>query len=82
MILTLVSFILDISLISNANVPSMEAAELPSSTSVSRPIPQWFPKAPPLAAPEGEVIPVATVDELLTAVEHVGAGGTILLGEG
>jgi len=81
MILTLVSFILDISLISSANVQSTEAVELPSAP-MSGSIPQLFPKAPPLAPPKTEVIRAATVEELFLAVEHVGAGGTILLVEG
>jgi len=55
---------------------------LPSAAPVSRSVPLWFPKAPPLAAPQAEVIRVVTVDELFRAVEHIGAGGTILLGEG
>jgi len=82
MIVTLLSLILNISLISNAKVQSMEAAGLPSSAPVSRSVPLWFPKAPPLAPPQAEVIRVVTVDELFRAVEHIGAGGTILLGEG
>jgi alpha-mannosidase len=45
-------------------------------------VPPWFPKAPPLPPPQGEVIPVATVDELLAAVDRVGPGGTILLADG
>jgi len=81
MILTLVSFILDISLISSANVQSTEAVELLSAP-MSGSVPQLFPKAPPLAPPEAEVIRAATVEELFLAVEHVGAGGTILLVEG
>jgi hypothetical protein len=44
--------------------------------------PAWFPKAAPLPAPRGEVIRVATVDELLAAVDRIGPGGTILLAEG
>jgi hypothetical protein len=47
-----------------------------------QPIPAWFPAAPSLAAPQGEVIRVATVDELLAAVDRVGPGGTILLADG
>jgi hypothetical protein len=79
---TLLSFVLNISLISNAKVQAMEVAGLPSAAPASRSIPLWFPKAPPLAPPQAEVIRVVTVDELFGAVEHIGAGGTILLGEG
>ena len=82
MIVTLISFILDVSLISSANVQSMQTADLPYEIPVSGSVPLWFPKAPPLAPPEAEVISVATVEELLRAVENIGAGGTILLGEG
>lgn len=45
-------------------------------------IPSWFPTALPLPLPPGEMIRVATVDELLAAVDRVGAGGTILLADG
>jgi hypothetical protein len=41
-----------------------------------------FPKAPPLAFPQGQVIRVATVDELFGAVEKINAGGTIFLADG
>jgi len=42
----------------------------------------WFPEAPPLPAPSGQVIRATTVDELLQAVEEVRPGGTILLANG
>lgn len=42
----------------------------------------WFPMAPPLPRPAGEVIDVATVEELFRAVESVRPGGTILLADG
>lgn len=45
-------------------------------------VPAWFPQAPPLPPPRGEVLHVATVPELFQAVEQVGAGGTILLADG
>ncbi len=82
MIVTLLSFILNIPLVSNAKVPSIEAAELLSAAPVGQSAPLLFPKAPPLAPPQAEVIRVVTVDELYSAVERVGAGGAILLGEG
>jgi alpha-mannosidase len=44
--------------------------------------PPWFPKAAPLPPAHGEVIRVATADELLAAVGRVGPGGTILLADG
>jgi len=58
------------------------AGELRTTAPASQPIPAWFPKAPPLPPPQGEVIRVATVDELLTAVDRVGPGDTILLADG
>ena len=82
MIVTLLSFIINICLVSNANVVLMKAAELPSAAPINRSIPMWFPKAPPLAPPQAEVIRVVNVDELFLAIEHIGAGGTILLDEG
>ncbi|MCI0746494.1 MAG: right-handed parallel beta-helix repeat-containing protein [Verrucomicrobia subdivision 3 bacterium] len=45
-------------------------------------VPSWLARAPRLPAPQGEVIRVATVDELLAAVGRVGHGGNILLGDG
>jgi len=45
-------------------------------------VPPWFAKAPGLPAAQGEVIRVATPNELLRAVDRVGAGGTISLADG
>ncbi|HKS37703.1 MAG TPA: right-handed parallel beta-helix repeat-containing protein, partial [Verrucomicrobiae bacterium] len=45
-------------------------------------VPPWFPKAPPLPPSKGEVIRVATADELLAAVERAEPGRTILLADG
>lgn len=59
-----------------------EANPPPMTVSGGEPIPAWFPKAPPLAPPRGETIPVATADELLAAVDRVGPGGTIFLADG
>jgi hypothetical protein len=42
----------------------------------------WFPKSPPLPPPTGEVLRVATVEELYAAAERVRPGGTILVAEG
>ncbi|MDT8302115.1 MAG: right-handed parallel beta-helix repeat-containing protein [Sedimentisphaerales bacterium] len=82
MTIRLLTFILIISLISNADVDLLMGAELPSAAPVNQSIPSWFPKAPPLAPPKAGVIRVANVDELINAVEHIDAGGTILIGEG
>src|SRR5213594_1853560 len=48
----------------------------------SPPVPSWLAKAPRLPAPLGEVIRVATADELLAAVDRVRQGGTIVLSDG
>jgi len=42
----------------------------------------WVPEAPPLGAPAGAVIRVATVEGLFDAAEKVRPGGTILLADG
>lgn len=42
----------------------------------------WFPKAPPLPKPEGQVVRVTTVDELFRAVTDVRPGGTIVVAAG
>jgi len=42
----------------------------------------WFPKAPPLPEPAGQVIRVTNVDELFRAADEVGPDGTILLADG
>lgn len=42
----------------------------------------WMPKAPPLPPPKGEVIRVASVDELFEAVQKARSGTTILIAEG
>ena len=44
--------------------------------------PAWFPQAPRLPQPRGDVIRVANADELLAAVDRVGPGSTILLANG
>lgn len=46
------------------------------------PVQPWFPQAPPLPPPRGEVVRVATVEELFAAVAGVRPGGTILLANG
>lgn len=55
-------------------VSPVPAAEVPDQP--------WWPKAPPLPAPRGEVIRVETVEQLFAAVEDVRPGGTVLLEEG
>jgi len=87
MFVTLLSFILSISPVSNTKPQLTEAgtflSAVPASQSSREPeAPSWFPKAPPLAPPTGEIINAATVDELTIAVERIAEGGTILIDEG
>jgi len=82
MTVTLLSMILNLPFISSTAVPSTDGTKLPSAAIVSQPVPSWFPKAPPLAPPQGEIIRVATADELFGAVDQIVAGGTIRLGDG
>ncbi len=42
----------------------------------------WFPKAPALPPPQGEIIHVTTVEELFHAADTVRPGGTILVAAG
>ena len=42
----------------------------------------WYPKAPPLPEPKGEVIKVKTVAELYGAVRRVKNGGTVMIADG
>jgi hypothetical protein len=45
-------------------------------------IPDWFPKVPPVPAPRGQVLRVAMVEELLSAIDRLSGDGTILLANG
>lgn len=42
----------------------------------------WFPQAPPLPDPTGEVIPATNVKELFDAADTIKPGGTIFLADG
>jgi len=66
---------------SNAE-PSAGAKPQPRTVGLRPPEQPWFPQAPPLPPPKGEVIRVASVEELFAAVERVKPGGTILLADG
>jgi len=46
------------------------------------PVQSWFPKAPPLPSPQGNVVKVSTVDELMRAIEEAEPGQTILVTDG
>ncbi len=60
------------------------APEDPASiaTPTGPPSETWFPKAPPLPKPAGQVLKAASVDELVKAVAQVKPGGTILVAPG
>jgi lysophospholipase L1-like esterase len=49
---------------------------------INPPAQSWFPKAPPLQRPEGQIIQVSSVQELIRAVDEVKPGGTIMLADG
>lgn len=46
------------------------------------PVQDWFPTAPSLPSPEGNVVEVSTVEGLIRAVEQAVPGQTILVAEG
>lgn len=46
------------------------------------PTQSWFPQAPPLPGPTGDVIHAANVKELFDAAESIQPGGTIVLADG
>jgi hypothetical protein len=46
------------------------------------PVQSWFPVAPPLPMPQGKVVEVATVADLVRAIEEAQAGQTILIADG
>jgi len=74
----LLLFLLAVSLLSPVDG---RATETPRGVTTSE-VPRWFPQAPPLPLPQGEVIRVSTVEELLAAADRTGPGGTILLADG
>ncbi|MDH4238241.1 MAG: right-handed parallel beta-helix repeat-containing protein [Phycisphaerae bacterium] len=49
---------------------------------ITPPDQSWFPKAPALPRPVGQIIEVSNVQELIRAVDEVKPGGTILLADG
>jgi hypothetical protein len=51
-------------------------------TIINPPDQPWFPKAPALPRPAGQVIEVSNVQELIQAVDRIRPGGTILLADG
>jgi len=49
---------------------------------INPPSQPWFPSAPALPPPQGQVIKVSTVQELINALAEVKEGGTIFLADG
>ncbi|MBW8039734.1 MAG: hypothetical protein FVQ85_07020 [Planctomycetes bacterium] len=49
---------------------------------INPPDQSWFPKAPPLPRPSGQIIKVSSVQGLVKAVDEIKPGGTILLADG
>ncbi len=63
----------------------LEALATPRSTGrgpAGAPERSWYPKAPPLPVPTGEIIGVSDVTGLFEAARRVRPGGTILLADG
>jgi len=46
---------------------ALSAGEVPTAASANPLVPAWFPQAPPLPPPRGEVLRVGSVEELLAA---------------
>lgn len=53
-----------------------------SQAAFTPPTQEWFPKAPALSPPQGDVVEVSTVERLIEAVEQARPGQTILVAEG
>jgi len=60
-------------------ITTQRPADRPSRVSLVK---AWYPKAPPLDPPTGEVIKVASAEALQAASRRVRPGGTILLADG
>ncbi len=60
-------------------ITTQRPADRPSRVSLVK---AWYPKAPPLDPPTGEVIKVASAESLHAASRRVRPGGTILLADG
>jgi hypothetical protein len=63
-------------------ISSNATSQVNSRRDSSVPAKPWFPIAPRLPNPIGQVIKVANTDELFKAVEQVKPGGTILVADG
>jgi len=62
--------------------PAKPAVPLTQSVEFRPPVQPWFPKAPALPPPQGQMIRVTNVDELFAAAARVKPGGTILIAGG
>jgi lysophospholipase L1-like esterase len=60
----------------------MKYAEVLEKLNLVSPKQRWFPKAPVLAPPTGPTIKVSNVQQLITALDEIEPGGTILLEDG
>ena len=81
-VLSCPTFVAGESGIAIAELKEREAGDMQATVPGGQPVSSWFPKAPPLPPPQGEVIRVTKVDELFAAVERIRPGGTILLADG
>lgn len=61
---------------------AQHAAQHAEPSASAPPAQPWFPKAPPLPPPTGEVIHVDSVAGLLEAANQIAAGGTIRVADG
>ncbi len=67
------------------DLPKIEGAAFtapPDGHFIAPPVQDWFPKAPPLPKPTGEIINVENVKELYAAADKVKPGGTISVADG
>lgn len=63
-------------------LPAAVRAEGSQWKPLNPPVQSWFPQAPPLPSPQGNIVRVSTVEELLKAIEEAQAGQTILVADG
>ncbi|NIP22980.1 MAG: hypothetical protein GWN67_03185 [Phycisphaerae bacterium] len=62
--------------------PAAPKQQVKQRAIINPPEQSWFPKAPPLPRPAGQIIKVSNVEGLVKAVDEVKTGGTILLADG
>ncbi|MHC4521683.1 MAG: outer membrane protein assembly factor BamB family protein, partial [Planctomycetota bacterium] len=61
---------------------SSDGTEPAEGQSLHPPVQEWFPVAPPLGPPQGEIITVSNVQGLINAIEDAEASQTILVADG